>query len=66
MARIPVRASTATHTPRRSGASAEQPRAEAVEALAGSKLAVDAFGEDVHAHLLNTARQELAAASTAR
>jgi glutamine synthetase len=35
--------------------------AEAVEALAGSKLAVDAFGEDVHAHLLNTARQELAA-----
>jgi glutamine synthetase len=31
---------------------------EAIEAFAGSKVAVDAFGEDVHAHLLNTARQE--------
>ena len=31
---------------------------EAIEAFAGSKVAVDAFGDDVHAHLLNTARQE--------
>jgi glutamine synthetase len=32
--------------------------AEAIETFAGSKIAVDAFGEAVHAHLLNTARQE--------
>ena len=31
---------------------------EAVELFAQSKLAVDAFGADVHEHLLNTARQE--------
>jgi glutamine synthetase len=34
--------------------------AEATEAFASSKVAVDAFGGDVHDHLLNTARQELA------
>ncbi|MDQ1481097.1 MAG: glutamine synthetase [Actinomycetota bacterium] len=34
--------------------------AEATEAFASSKIAVDAFGADVHDHLLNTARQELA------
>jgi len=34
--------------------------AEAIADLAGSKVAVDAFGADVHEHLLNTARQELA------
>jgi glutamine synthetase len=34
--------------------------AEATEAFASSKVAVDAFGADVHDHLLNTARQELA------
>jgi glutamine synthetase len=34
--------------------------AEATEAFASSKVAVDAFGADVHEHLLNTARQELA------
>jgi glutamine synthetase len=33
---------------------------EAIDALAGSKVAVDAFGADVHDHLLNTARQEWA------
>jgi glutamine synthetase len=31
---------------------------EAIEAFEQSKLAVDAFGADVHEHLLNTARQE--------
>jgi glutamine synthetase len=34
--------------------------AEATEAFATSKVAADAFGTDVHDHLLNTARQELA------
>jgi glutamine synthetase len=34
---------------------------EAIEALEQSTMAVDAFGDDVHAHLLNTARQEWAA-----
>jgi glutamine synthetase len=34
--------------------------AEATDAFASSKVAVDAFGADVHEHLLNTARQELA------
>jgi glutamine synthetase len=34
--------------------------AEATDAFATSKVAVDAFGVDVHDHLLNTARQELA------
>jgi glutamine synthetase len=33
---------------------------EAIELFAGSKVAVDAFGDNVHAHLLNTARQEWA------
>ena len=33
---------------------------DAIEALAGSKVAADAFGVDVHDHLLNTARQEWA------
>jgi glutamine synthetase len=33
---------------------------EAIEEFADSKLARDAFGDDVHAHLLNTARQEWA------
>jgi glutamine synthetase len=31
---------------------------EAIEAFEQSKVAVDAFGTDVHEHLLNTARQE--------
>ncbi len=31
---------------------------EAIDAFATSKIAVDAFGDDVHDHLLNTARQE--------
>src|SRR5262249_62044563 len=31
---------------------------EAIDAFAQSKVAVDAFGGDVHDHLLNTARQE--------
>jgi glutamine synthetase len=34
--------------------------AEACDAFATSKVAADAFGTDVHDHLLNTARQELA------
>jgi glutamine synthetase len=34
--------------------------AEATDAFATSKIAPDAFGADVHDHLLNTARQELA------
>jgi glutamine synthetase len=34
--------------------------AEAIDAFATSKVAPDAFGTDVHEHLLNTARQELA------
>ena len=33
---------------------------EAIDAFAGSKVAADAFGTDVHEHLLNTGRQELA------
>jgi glutamine synthetase len=31
---------------------------EAIDAFAQSKIAIDAFGADVHEHLLNTARQE--------
>ena len=34
---------------------------EAIAELEDSKLAVDAFGDDVHQHLVNTARQEWAA-----
>ena len=34
--------------------------AEACDALATSKVAADAFGTDVHDHLVNTARQEWA------
>jgi glutamine synthetase len=34
--------------------------AEAIDAFATSKVSADAFGTDVHDHLLNTARQELA------
>ncbi len=34
---------------------------DAIDALEQSKLAVDAFGPAVHAHLVNTARQEWAA-----
>jgi glutamine synthetase len=34
--------------------------AEAIDAFSTSKVAADAFGSDVHDHLLNTARQELA------
>jgi glutamine synthetase len=34
--------------------------AESIDAFATSKIAVDAFGTDVHEHLLNTGRQELA------
>jgi glutamine synthetase len=31
---------------------------DAIAALEQSKVAIEAFGPDVHAHLLNTARQE--------
>ena len=31
---------------------------EAIDAFGQSKVAVDAFGAEVHDHLLNTARQE--------
>ncbi len=46
-------------------AAAELPRVpwnivEAIDAFESSKLALDAFGEDVHFHLLNTAKQEWA------
>jgi glutamine synthetase len=34
--------------------------AESLEAFAPSKVSIDAFGADVHDHLLNTGRQELA------
>jgi glutamine synthetase len=34
--------------------------AESIEAFAGSKIATEAFGTDVHEHLVNTGRQELA------
>ena len=47
---------------------AEVPRipttlAEAIDRLADSEVAAEAFGPDVHHHLLNTARQEWAAAN---
>jgi glutamine synthetase len=38
---------------------------EAIDALASSKVAVGAFGREVHEHLLNTARQEWAKANRA-
>jgi glutamine synthetase len=38
---------------------------EAIEALEGSTMAKAAFGEAVHAHLVNTARQEWAACNRA-
>jgi glutamine synthetase len=37
--------------------------AEAIDLLAGSEVAAEAFGPEVHHHLLNTARQEWAAAN---
>ena len=37
--------------------------AEAIDLLEGSEVAAEAFGPDVHHHLLNTARQEWAAAN---
>ncbi len=36
---------------------------EAIDELRGSKVAVEAFGSDVHHHLLNTAVQEWEAAN---
>jgi glutamine synthetase len=47
---------------------AEVPRvpstlADAIDCLAGSEVAAEAFGPEVHHHLLNTARQEWAAAN---
>jgi glutamine synthetase len=36
---------------------------EAIDALAGSKVAAEAFGPEVHEHLVNTARQEWAKAN---
>ena len=36
---------------------------EAIELFEGSDMAREAFGEDVHHHLLNTAKQEWAAAN---
>jgi glutamine synthetase len=48
--------------------SAEVPRipstlAEAIDRLAGSEVAAEAFGPEVHHHLVNTARQEWASAN---
>jgi glutamine synthetase len=37
--------------------------AEAIDGLAGSEVAAEAFGPEVHHHLLNTARQEWASAN---
>jgi glutamine synthetase len=37
--------------------------AEAIDGLATSEVAVEAFGDEVHHHLLNTARQEWATAN---
>jgi len=34
---------------------------EAIDELRSSKVALEAFGDDVHHHLLNTAEQEWAA-----
>ena len=56
----PGRASTATRTPRPSSPRVPSSLVEAIDAFAGSKVAADAFGADVHDHLLNTARQEWA------
>jgi glutamine synthetase len=36
---------------------------EAIDLLASSQVAAEAFGTEVHHHLLNTARQEWAAAN---
>jgi glutamine synthetase len=36
---------------------------EAIAELEGSELAAKAFGEDVHFHVVNTARQEWAASN---
>jgi glutamine synthetase len=36
---------------------------EAIDELEGSEVAAEAFGPDVHHHLLNTAQQEWAAAN---
>jgi glutamine synthetase len=37
--------------------------ADAIDGLASSEVAAEAFGPDVHHHLLNTARQEWATAN---
>ena len=37
--------------------------ADAIDGLAGSEVAAEAFGAEVHQHLLNTARQEWEAAN---
>ena len=54
----PPPASTATRTRRPTLARVPSSIVEAIDAFAQSKVAVDAFGADVHDHLLNTARQE--------
>ena len=56
----PSPASTATRTRPKSSRGLPSSLAEATDAFATSKVAADAFGTDVHDHLLNTARQELA------
>ena len=51
-------ASTATRTRRPTSTRVPASIVEAIEAFGQSKVAADAFGTDVHDHLLNTARQE--------
>ena len=53
-------ASTATRTRPPSCRGCPSSLVEAIDAFAASKVAADAFGADVHDHLLNTARQEWA------
>jgi glutamine synthetase len=55
---FPVNAYDATDVPR-----IPSTLVEAIDALRGSTVAVEAFGEEVHHHLLNTAVQEWEAAN---
>ena len=52
--------STATPTPPRTCPRVPYTLVEAIELFEASKLAREAFGDDVHDHLLNTAKQEWA------
>ena len=49
------RASTATRTSHPTSTACPSNLVEAIDAFASSKVAVEAFGDDVHYHLLNTA-----------